>query len=154
MSGAAPTTEATVAALLAMFFRAVSFEAGGRPRYDELPDLFIPEAKLIRAVGPAPEISDVPGFVRTRRSAVDAGELTSFDESELAARTELFGNVAHRFSAYAKRGTTSRGPFEGRGVISTQFVRCGDAWRIASMTWDDEREALVLPAWAAPGPPD
>jgi hypothetical protein len=132
--------EAQIGALITSFLRAVSFKTGDRPDYGELPALFIPEAKLIRTNGPAPEISSVEQFVRTRQRAVDAGELTSFDETELAQTTEQFGNIAHRFSSYAKRGTTEHRSIDVRGAISTQFIRMEPGWRISSMAWDDERE--------------
>jgi ribosomal-protein-serine acetyltransferase len=56
-------------------------------------------------------------------------KLTAFGETELSARTEMFGNIAHRFSHYAKRGMTTRGPIDVRGVISTQFVRTSASQR-------------------------
>jgi hypothetical protein len=132
--------EAQIGALMTSFLRAVSFQKGDRPDYGELPSLFIPQARLIRANGPVPEISSVEQFVRTRQRAVDAGELTAFDETELAQTTELFGNISHRFSSYAKRGTTDHGSIDVRGAISTQFIRTGAEWHISSMAWDDERD--------------
>jgi hypothetical protein len=131
--------EVQIEGLMTGFLRAVSFTAGDRPDYGDLPALFIPQAKLIRTSGPAPEISSVEQFVRTRQRAVYAGELMSFEETELAQTTELFGNIAHRFSSYAKRGTTNHGPIDVRGAISTQFIRTEAGWRISSMAWDDER---------------
>ena len=136
---------AAIDELMSKFLRAVSFEQGGRPSYSDLPDLFLPGARLIRNSGPSPEISTVDEFVRARQGAVDAGELTSFEETELSETTERFGNIAHRFSPYGKRGVTDRGPIDVRGAISTQFVRTADGWRISSMTWDDERPGLELP---------
>jgi hypothetical protein len=140
---------AAIADLMSRFLRTVSFEQGEQPSYRNLTDLFIPAALLIRNSGASPEISTIDAFVRDRQAAFDAGELTAFDESELSARTEMFGNIAHRFSPYAKRGMTNRGPIDVRGVISTQFVRTPDGWRISSMAWDDERSGLTLDA--APG---
>ena len=61
---------------------------------------------------------------------VRAGELTRFREVELSETTVAFGNVAHRFSAYAKSGTMNGIPFEGRGMISSQFVLTPDGWRM------------------------
>ena len=131
--------EAQIGDLMTSFLRAVSFKTSDRPDYGELPALFIPEARLIRTSGPVPEISSVEQFVQTRQRAVDAGELTSFNETELAQTTERFGNIAHRFSSYAKRGTTDHGSMAVRGAISTQFIRAEAGWRISSMAWDDER---------------
>jgi len=131
---------ALIGAAMTRFFRAVSFKAGEQPAYDELATLFVPGAKLIRAGGAAPEISSLDGFARARRRAINGGELTSFEETELAHTTELFGNIAHRFSSYAKRGTTKQGSIDVRGAISTQFIRSeAGSWRITSMAWDDER---------------
>ncbi|UUZ70087.1 hypothetical protein LP416_13350 [Polaromonas sp. P2-4] len=36
-------------------------------------------------------------------------------------------------------------PFEARGVISTQFVRTPEGWKISAMAWDDERPGLSIP---------
>jgi hypothetical protein len=131
--------------LVSEFFRAVSFDQGQLPPYETLHDLFIPEGKLIKNSGDSPEISTVVQFINPRQAMIDAGELTSFHEVELADLTEVFGNVAHRFSTYEKRGTMNGAPLTGKGVISTQFVRTPSGWRIASMAWDDERQGLPIP---------
>jgi hypothetical protein len=34
---------------------------------------------------------------------------------------------------------------EGRGVISTQFIRARNGWKMSSMAWDDERPGLAIP---------
>jgi hypothetical protein len=135
---------AAIDELMSRFFSAVSFEQGGLPSYGDLPDLFVPGTRLIKNSGASPEISSVDEFVRARQGAVDAGELSSFEEFELHETTELFGNIAHRFSPYGKRGVTDQGPIDLRGAISTQFIRTAGGWRISSMAWDDERPGLEL----------
>jgi hypothetical protein len=80
-----------------------------------------------------------------RQQQVDSGELTSFEEVEVAHVTEVFGNVGHRFSTYDKRGTVKGIAFEARGIISTQFIRTPSGWRISAMAWDDERAGLAIP---------
>ena len=127
------------------FFRAVSFESGQTPAYAAIRDLFIDGGKLIRASSEVPEISSVDAFITSRQSAFDSGALTSFAEVEITATTELFGNVAHRFSTYEKRGMVDGEPIEGSGLISTQFVRISAQWKISSMAWDDERPGLAIP---------
>jgi hypothetical protein len=69
-----------------------------------------------------------------------------FEEVEVADITEVFGNVAHRFSTYLKRGSMDGSAIRARGAISTQFIRTAQGWRMSSMAWDDERPGLVLPA--------
>jgi hypothetical protein len=116
-------TPAELTRLITEFFGAVSFQTGAKPPYGNLHDLFIDD----------------------RQRLVDTGELTSFQETESADRTEIFGNVAHRLSTYEKRGTQNGVAFEGRGVIVTQFIRTPNGWKMTSMAWDDERPGLVTP---------
>ncbi len=129
--------------LLQSFFHAVSFEAAQTPSY-AIEGLFIDAGLLIRNSGTTPEVSDVRGFIKPRRASVAAGELVRFHEAEIHAVTQVFGNVAHRFSAYTKSGTLNGTPFQARGMISSQFVLTPDGWRISCMAWDDERPGLPL----------
>ena len=131
--------------VFAGFLAAVTFEEGTRPEYERIRSLFIPGGLLIRNSGDAPEVAGVDEFIAPRQATVDAGELTDFEETELTGETEIFGNVAHRLSGYAKRGTRNGAAFAARGVISTQFVRTPDGWRISAMAWDDERAGLAVP---------
>ena len=130
--------------LTAEFFRAVSFEADGAPPYDNIYALFIESGLLIKNTGAAPEISSVRQFIEPRLAMVRAGELTRFREVELSETTNVFGNVAHRFSAYAKSGTMKGVPFEGQGMISSQFILTPEGWKISAMAWDDERPGLSI----------
>jgi hypothetical protein len=136
----------TLKAIIDAFFEAVSFEEGSSPAYDRIRELVVPRGLLIRNSGDAPEIATVDEFIAPRQALVDSGELTSFAEFETHAITEVFGQVAHRLSTYGKRGVSGGVPFEGAGVISTQFVLTRDGWRISSMAWDDERPGLEIPA--------
>ena len=131
--------------LTANFFRAVTFEPDGAPSYDSIYALFIEAGLLIKNTGAAPEISNVREFIEPRAAMVRAGELTRFREVALSETTAVFGNVAHRFSAYTKSGVMKGVPFEGRGMISSQFVLTPDGWRISAMAWDDERPGLSIP---------
>jgi len=130
--------------LVDRFFRAVSFEVGGRPSFSDIHELFIEPGLLIKNSGATPEISNIRQFIEPRQASVDTGELTRFHEAELSANTEIFGNVAHRFSGYAKSGTLKGVAFDAKGLISTQFVLTPTGWKISSMAWDDERPGLRL----------
>ena len=126
------------------FFRAVSFEAGGAPSYGSIPALFIERGLLIKNVDSTPEISSVREFITPREALVNSGTLTRFHESEISESTVIFGNVAHRFSAYAKSGTSGGKPFDARGMITTQFVNTPSGWKMSAMAWDDERPGLSI----------
>jgi len=130
--------------LMEAFFRAVSFEQGERPNYDDIYRLFIENGLLIKNSLATPEIANVAQFIEPRQATIRAGELTSFRELELSEVTEIFGNVAQRFSAYAKSGITNGVAFTARGMIATQFIRTPAGWKMSAMAWDDERPGLTL----------
>ena len=127
------------------FFRAVSFESGETPPYENIEKLFVDAGLLIKNSATTPEISTVHQFLAPRQAMVASGELTRFREFELSETTEIFGNVAHRFSAYEKSGTLKGVPFKGRGMISTQFLLTPVGWKMSAMAWDDERPGLSIP---------
>jgi len=138
-------TKSELDRLTAEFFRAVSFETGETPPYQNIRGLFIDSGLLIKNTGSVPEISSVSQFIAPRELLVKSGELSRFREAELSATTTIFGNVAHRFSAYEKSGTLKGVPFEGRGMISSQFVLTPTGWKMSAMAWDDERPGLRIP---------
>jgi hypothetical protein len=119
--------------LLGAFFGAVSFKP--RPDYERIRDLFIPDGLLIRP----PDVMDLDTFIAPRAQSVESGELSDFQEWEISGRDDDFGDVAHRWSDYGKRGIRNGEAFAARGRISTQFVRTPEGWRISVMAWDDER---------------
>jgi hypothetical protein len=145
-----PPTTANVAselkALMNEFFGAVSFSEGDRPQYERLHALFLDGAKLIKNSGETPEISTVPQFIAARQPLLNSGELTSFEEVEVADVTEVFGAVAHRWSTYEKRSVLNENAFTARGIVSTQFIRTPNGWKMSAMAWDDERSGLRIPA--------
>ena len=132
--------------LTSEFFRAVSFEAGSSPSYRSIRELFIERGLLIKNVSSTPEISSVPEFIESREALVRSGTLTRFHESEISESTVIFGNVAHRFSAYVKSGTSSGTPFDARGMVTTQFIKTPGGWKMSAMAWDDERPGLSIDA--------
>lgn len=132
-------------ALTAAFFKAVSFEQGGKPSYQDLRAIFIERGLLIKNVSGAPEVATVDEFIAPRQRMVDTGEMLRFEEVETAHITEIFGNVAQRFSTYRKRGLIGGAEVVGQGVISIQFVLSGGEWKMSAMAWDDERPGLSIP---------
>jgi hypothetical protein len=138
-------SKAEIDTLTAAFFRAVSFDDGETPPYANLYDIFIESGQIIKNSSSSPEIYTVRQFIEPRQSVVDSGELKSLRESETAEITEIFGNVAHRFSVYEKHGLSAGTTIEGRGVISIQFRATPSGWKISAMAWDDERPGLTIP---------
>ncbi|HEX2620614.1 MAG TPA: hypothetical protein VHL11_10710 [Phototrophicaceae bacterium] len=138
-------TKQQIDKLTGEFFNAVSFQRGQRPAYNALHTIFIASAVIIKNSGAMPEINTVSQFIKPRQQMVDSGQLTSFCETETAAITEIFGNIAHRLSTYEKVGVNASGEFTGQGVISIQFILTPDGWKMSAMAWDDERPGLTIP---------
>ena len=101
---------------------------------------------LIKNVSSTPEISFVQEFIESREALVHSGSLTRFHESEISESTVIFGNVAHRFSAYEKSGTSSGTSFDARRMVTTQFVKTPEGWKMSAMAWDDESPGLSIDA--------
>ena len=73
-----------------------------------------------------------------------------FYEVEIARRIDLFGNIAHVWSAYEARSALDDAMPERRGINSIQLFRDPEqGWRIMAMIWDNEREGVALPAFQA-----
>ncbi len=63
-------------------------------------------------------------------------------------RIDLFGNIAHVWSAYEARSALDDAEPERRGINSIQLFRDPErGWRIMAMLWDNEREGVTLPAF-------
>ena len=63
-----------------------------------------------------------------------------FYEVETSRRIDLFGNIAHVWSAYEARTAPDDDTPERRGINSIQLFNHPDmGWRIIHMIWDNER---------------
>jgi hypothetical protein len=72
--------------------------------------------------------------------------LKSFHESEIARKTQRFGQMAHVFSTYQKGLNVSDPAKMIRGINSIQLFYDGGRWRIGSLMWMDERPEMPIPA--------
>jgi len=68
-----------------------------------------------------------------------------FHEIEIARRIDLFGNIAHVWSAYEARSALGDAVPERRGINSIQLFKDPDqGWRIMAMIWDNERDGVAI----------
>ncbi|MEH7342540.1 hypothetical protein V7122_01425 [Bacillus sp. JJ1532] len=63
-------------------------------------ELFVPEAVIIKNTDSSPVIYDLQQFIEPREKLLGEGHLIDFKEEETYEITEIFGNIAHRFSLY------------------------------------------------------
>ena len=69
-----------------------------------------------------------------------------FYEIEIGRRIDLFGNIAHVWSAYEARNSLDDAEPERRGINSIQLFKDPDrGWRIMAMIWDNERADVTVP---------
>ncbi|AGL15497.1 DUF4440 domain-containing protein [Actinoplanes sp. N902-109] len=139
MTDEADADRAAIAELVHTFFGAFASGADCAARLAALPEMFLPGAVIVRTGGGEPIVYDVDGFLAPRRELLTGGTLTGFSEWEVAGRTEVYGDIAHRFCEYAKSGVQEGKPFTGRGGKTLQFVRTAAGWRISAVAWSDER---------------
>lgn len=123
--------------LMAVFVGAFTNTGDRRPDLGVIRDVFIPQGRIIANVGDEPVIYDLDAFIEPRQKMLTDGTLTEFSEWEVTERTEIFGSIAHRFSAYRKSGFHNGRWFEGSGHKTTQFVRTPSGWKMSSLAWDD-----------------
>jgi hypothetical protein len=126
------------------FFTAFTSGEGVAERLDLLRTLLIPQAVIVRTCGGEPAIYSVEEFIAPRQALLEGGTLVDFREWALGGSTEVWGDIAHWWGAYAKEGTQNGVPFTGRGRKTIQFIRTTQGWRISAAAWDDERDGLTL----------
>lgn len=68
-----------------------------------------------------------------------------FQEEQVHAVVERYGDIAHVWSTYQKHFWGSS-QILGRGINSFQLVHDGDRWWITGIVWDEEGGAGPIPA--------
>lgn len=112
----------------------------------ELRQLFLPGAVIV-AVAANGVINryDVESFIEPREALLTSGRLLGFSEREVAADTQIFGDIAQRWSLYSKSGTLDGRVADGWGRKAAHFVRTSTGWRISAIVWQDGAEGTEVP---------
>ena len=112
--------------------------------------LFFPGARLIPTatvpgrndVDLAPLILDVDGYIE-RVEPIFAK--SGFYETEVARRTEQFGQIAHVWSTYESRHSPDDPEPFMRGINSFQIFHDGARWWIVNIFWQHESATHPIP---------
>jgi hypothetical protein len=145
-----PADVASLDAIITAAYDAISGPAGKKRDWDRERSLFIPGACLIpTAMEPgkenakvAPQILDIEGFIaRVEAYFADHG----FYETEIARRTEQFGNLAHVWSTYESRHDIDDPTPFMRGINSIQLFHDGQRWWIVTIYWQHESAEHPIP---------
>jgi len=143
----AAADKAAIGAVVDEMYAMISGPKGPRD-WSRQANCFHPEARQIRTFLDAegrPALKAM-GLADYARDTTPFFMSHDFYEVEIARRIDLFGNIAHVWSAYEARGALGDGPPERRGINSIQLYRDPQrGWRIMAMIWDNEREGVKLP---------
>lgn len=88
-------------------------------------------------------VNPIPSNSATQTKQVCAQE--GFFETEIARRTEEFGNIVHVWSTYeARHKADDSKPFM-RGINSIQLINDGKRWWVMTIMWQAENPDSPLP---------
>jgi hypothetical protein len=128
----------------------ISGPAGKSRDWERERSLFWPGARMIPTAmkagdnvsKPAPQFLDNEAYIaRVEPFFRENG----FYETEVARRTEQFGQIAHAWSTYESRHSPEdREPFM-RGINSFQLFYDGQRWWIVNIFWQHETAAQPIP---------
>ena len=133
--------EVAIGLVIDEMYGMISGPAGPRD-WSRQANCFLPEARQVRTW-----IDDEGCPIKKSMSLDEYARDTSpffaanaFYEVETSRRVDLFGNIAHVWSAYEARRSPEDSDVERRGINSIQLFRDADrGWRIIHMIWDNER---------------
>lgn len=124
--------------LTTRFFALFTNANGISPSVKRITELFISNGMIINNTSGKPAIYNLQEFIAPREEKLNDGTLTDFSEGEIFHKTEVFGNIAQRFSFYTKSGKLNRESFSSNGIKTIQFVKVNEQWKISSVVWCDE----------------
>ncbi|WP_438711214.1 GNAT family N-acetyltransferase [Aquimarina muelleri] len=125
--------------LTTVFFDLFTNINGKIPDVKKIKDLFIANGMIISNTNGSPKIYNLKQFIIPREKMLKDGTLINFCENEISHKTEIFGNIAHRFSLYQKSGKLNGVDFESIGLKTIQFMKVNNEWKMSSVAWSDEK---------------
>lgn len=143
-----PFDPTDIGAVIDAMYAMISGPAGPRD-WTLQAEVFHPEARQMRtwlSDDGRPQIK-IMGQADYRTDVEPFFAANPFYEVEIARKIDVFGNMAHVWSAYEAKTSPDDPTPERRGINSIQLFRETDGrWRIISMIWDNERPGLDLPS--------
>lgn len=144
-----PFDPTDIGAVIDAMYAMISGPAGPRD-WALQAEVFHPDARQMRtwlSEDHRPQIK-IMGQADYRTDVEPFFAANAFHEVEIARKIDVFGNMAHVWSAYEAKTSPGDATPERRGINSIQLFReAGGRWRIISMIWDNERPGLTLPSF-------
>ena len=135
----------SIDAIIAALYDVISGPAGARD-WDRFRSLFTPNAILVPMV-PTPDGSTPVRVLTAEDYITRVGPFFAenpFYEIESGRTLERYGNIANAMSAYESLRAPEEEPF-ARGINTITLVTDGTRWYVASIAWDQERDANPFP---------
>jgi hypothetical protein len=144
---ARPADVSSPDAIIKAVYEVISGPAGQKRDWDRMRSLFVPNARLMPAVGrgagAAVVVLSVDDYIRQAGPSL---ERDGFFEVEIKRVAESYGNIMHLFSTYeSRRKPDDAQPF-ARGINSFQLLKDGDRWWVVSIYWQGENQQFPIPA--------
>jgi hypothetical protein len=140
----------SIDAIISAAYKGISGPAGQQRDWDRQRNLFWPGARLIptamkagdNVTKPAPQLLEHGDYVaRVQPFFRENG----FYETEVARRTEQFGQIAHAWSTYESRHNEDDAQPFMRGINSFQLFNDGARWWIVNIYWQHETTDHPIP---------
>lgn len=125
-------------------YAVISFKNGAKPDYDSIQYAFIPKAQLINFIADTAQILSIGDFAKAFKAYVESTKIQTFYEEEIYGKTDQFGNIAQRISAY-KTYINNLDLVKERGVNSFQLIKTPQGWKVSSLIWQVEKTNLKIP---------
>ena len=148
-SEANPRDVESIDAIIAATYDVISGPAGQKRDWNRERSLFYPGARIMPTarvpgrndVELEPQMLDVEKYIARAEPLLQQG----FYETEIARRTEQFGNIAHVWSIYESRHNEDDPEPFMRGINSIQLFNDGKRWWIVNIYWQQEDPDSPIP---------
>ena len=124
---------------VASFFSIFDNRAGKTPNFDELENMFIDGAFIIKRNDNSLEKMSVGQFILPRKKLLTDGSLVEFNEWETEQETFITMGIATRICKYEKKGLLNGQQYMGKGEKHIQLLLTPYGWKIVSILWEDNK---------------
>jgi hypothetical protein len=143
-----PADVNSVDSIMKAVYDVISGDAGQKRDWERFRSLFHRDARMI-PTGKNPSTGAFGARAITpeqyEQSSGPYLEKEGFHEQEIGRKTEIYGNIAHVFSAYeARNKLTDKKPFL-RGINSFQLINDGKRWWVMTIFWQAETPDNPIP---------
>ncbi len=130
-------------ALLAELYASISGPVGQKRDRERMAAVFADDARLCAMQPASKEFDAFNAMNMTPDEYADRSipllEQSGFTESEIGRTLDIYGTIAHAFSAYEGHYTNTEGNNQFvKGINSIQLVKVSGEWKVYTILWDQQ----------------